>query len=100
MKFNFTDIIEVLKNWMNSLSERTLTLSSIAILHCMFLPNALAYLNGITQTLPNLDAYLLSVLALGIMNLRSIIKNDKVATLIHMLGFIGQLSVLAIILMK
>lgn len=97
-KFNtFYDKLTV---WLSTLSERTLTLSSIAILHVVFLPNALAFLNGLTDRLPNLDAYLLVVLALVITNLRSIMKNDKVASLIHLAGFVGQLTVLALILMK
>lgn len=86
--------------WVNTLSERTLHLSSIAILHVIFLPNALAYLNGLTDKLPNLDAYLLLVAALVIMNLRSIVKNDKIAALVHMVGFVSQLSMLALILLK
>lgn len=97
-KFNtFYDNLVI---WLSTLSERTLALSSIAILHVVFLPNALAFLNGLTDRLPNLDAYLLVVLALVIMNLRSIMKNDKVASLIHLVGFVGQLTILALILMK
>ena len=96
----FNTYYENISEWISTLSERTLTLSSIAILHVVFLPNALAYLNGITDRLPNLDAYLLVVLALIIINLRSIMKNDKVASLIHLAGFVSQLTVLALILMK
>jgi hypothetical protein len=89
-----------ISEWVTSLSERTLTLSAIAILHATFVPNALAFLNGITEKLPNLDAYLLVVLALVIMNLRAILKNDKIASLIHLVGWAGQLSLFALILLK
>lgn len=87
-------------HWFNTLSERTLSLASIATLHVIFLPNALAYLNGLTEKLPNLDAYLLLIIALVIMNVRSIIKNDKIAALVHTAGFVSQLAMLALILLK
>ncbi len=86
--------------WVNTLSERTLTLTSIAILHSVFIPNILAFLNHISDKLPNLDSYLLVVVALFIMMLRAVVKNDKVATLVHMIGFASQLVLLALVLLK
>jgi hypothetical protein len=86
--------------WLYSLSERTLTITSIVILHSVFIPSIYAYMNALTDQLPSLDTYILVVSALVIMNLRAIIKKDSVATLIHMVGFVVQLVILAIVLMK
>lgn len=86
--------------WIKGLSERTLALSSISIFHLVFLPNVIAYMNGLTDKLPTLDSYLLVVAGLVIMNLRAIIKKDSLSMVIHLIGFISQLAVLAIVLMK
>lgn len=94
--FNFEGVI----NWVNSLSERTLSLSAIAILHVAFVPSLLAYLNALTDKLPNLDTFALILLALAIMCLRAIIKKDIIAILVHMMGFIGQTALFAFILLK
>lgn len=89
-----------LQLWVSTLSERALSLSGIAILHCAFITNLLAVMNSITDKTPGLDAYLLVSLALFIMCLRSILINDKIATLIHVVGFCSQLSVLALIILR
>jgi len=92
--------VHMAMNWINTLSERTLTLSAIAVLHCVFVPNMLAFLNHITDKLPSLDSYLLVATALFIMMLRSVVKSDKMAIVIHMVGFVSQLSLLALVLLK
>lgn len=87
-------------NWMQSLSERTLTLASITILHLAFIPNLLAYANAITEKLPNLDSFILVLGALFIMMLRSIIKQDMLVVTIHSIGFVSQCALFAFILLR
>ena len=94
-----TFVDEIIK-WGKNLSERTLQLSAIAILHVTFLPGLVAYLNGITDKTPSLDAYIIVLAALGIMNLRAIINKDSAAMIIHLIGFISQLIVVAFVLLK
>ena len=86
--------------WMQTLSERTLTLLSISILHMAFLPNMLAYANAVTEKLPNLDSFLLILGALFIMMVRSIIKKDMLVVFIHSIGFVAQCVLFAFILLK
>lgn len=94
------EFVDEVTKWAKGLSERTLQLSAIAILHVTFLPGLVAYLNGITDKTPSLDAYIIVLAALGIMNLRAIIKKDSPALLIHLAGFISQLVVVAFVLLK
>lgn len=97
---NFDSFGTNVVSWIKSLSERTLSLLAIAILHLTFLPGLVAYLNGITDKLPSIDTYIIVLAALGIMNLRAIIKKDSIASLIHLAGFISQITVIAFVLMK
>lgn len=94
------EFVDEVTKWVKGLSERTLQLSAIAILHVTFLPGLVAYLNGITDKTPSLDAYIIVLAALGIMNLRAIIKKDSGALLIHLAGFLSQLVVVAFVLLK
>lgn len=96
----FNKVLVGVQNWVSSLSERTLALSGITILHCAFITNLLAVMNNLTDKTPGLDAYLLVSLALFIMCLRSILTNDKISTLIHVVGFCSQLTVLALIILR
>lgn len=101
--FKDIDLNEVLNkviNWAFSLSSRSLELTAIVVLHCMFLPATMAYLNAITDQLPSLDTYLLALGGLLVLFLRAIINNDRVANLIHMSGLAAQLVVIAMILLK
>lgn len=100
LKFDLGNLASKVWNWLQGFSEVTLSLSAITVLHIVFLPNLVAYLNGLTDKLPNLDTYLLLLLALAIMNLRAIIKKDSIATIVHAAGFISQLVVLAVVLLK
>jgi len=85
---------------LTSLSERTLSLMSIAILHAAFIPTMYAYISGVTEHLPNVDIYLFVLLSLSIMTLRSIIMKDLVSVLIHFVGFVSQLTLAALIIFK
>ena len=87
-------------DWLLSLSDKTLNLCSIAILHLVFLPQYVAYLNGLIDKLPNLDTYIILLIALGLMMLRAIIKKDMIAILIHSVGFISQILIMSFILLK
>lgn len=87
-------------SWVHSLSERTLMLLAISILHFAFVPNLIAYANVVTDKLPNLDSFILILGALFIMMLRSIIKKDMVVVLIHSIGFVTQCALLAFIILK
>ena len=100
IKYYLAEFIISCGKFLMSLSDRTLELSVIAILNVVFLPNYMAYLNRLTDKLPNLDTYILVLLVLAIMNLRSIIKKDSAAILIHMIGFISQLVIFTFIVLK
>lgn len=95
--FNF---MESLSKWMFSISERTLLMFAIAAMHMVFVPQMWAYLNNLTETLPSLDSYLVVLFATICMNLRAILKKDQAAQLIHMAGFVGQLVIGMLILLK
>lgn len=98
--FDFNSFFNGLLTWFKGLSERTLQLSAIAILHVTFLPGLVAYLNGITDKTPSLDSYIIVLSALVIMNLRSILNKDSVSCLIHLAGFTSQIVVAAFVLLK
>jgi hypothetical protein len=100
MKKDSATIQNKIVHWLSTLSERTLTLTSIAILHSVFTPNVLAFLNHLTDRLPSLDSYLLVMIALFIMMLRAVHKIDKTAIFVHMCGFVMQLGLLALVLLK
>lgn len=86
--------------WLTGLSERTLGLMAIAILHAAFIPTMFAYINGVTEHLPNVDIYLLVLSSLAILALRAIIKKDLVSVFIHNVGFVVQLGLAALIIFK
>lgn len=96
----FAEFITNAATWILSFSSRSLELTSIVLLHIMFIPATLAYLNGLTDQLPGLDTYLLALAALLVMLVRGIINNDRVANLLHAFGFVSQLTVVAMILLK
>ena len=97
---NVNEFFNSLVKWAFSFSSRSLELTAIVVLHCMFLPATMAYLNALTDQLPSLDVFLLALGGLVILNLRAIINQDRVASLLHLTGFIGQLVVVAMILLK
>ena len=102
MKLNFelAEIKEVFLKWLFSLSERSLLLIAITGMHLVFLPQMYAYLNNKTEVLPNLDAYLVVLFVTVCMNLRAILKKDQVSQLVHMIGFVAQLVIGMLILLK
>ena len=68
--FKDIDLNEVLKkllSWAFSLSSRSLELTAIVVLHCMFLPATMAYLSALTDQLLSLDAFLLALSGLIIL---------------------------------
>lgn len=95
--FNF---MESLSKWLFSISERSLLMLAITGMHMVFVPQMYAYLNNLTETLPSLDSYLVVLFATICMNLRAILKKDQAAQLIHMVGFVGQLLIGMLILLK
>lgn len=103
----FDDIGNFLSNFGNGLvryfktiSERTLTISTIVILHSIFLPSTIAYLTALTERTPSIDSVLLVLLALSIMAINAIIKKDMLAICVHMLGFLGNTVLLALVVFK
>ena len=86
--------------YVNTISERTLSVSAIAILHCIFLPSILAYLNAVSDKLPSLDSVLLVLIALTIMTLHAILKNDRLLVLIHLIGFISNSVILSMVIFR
>lgn len=98
-KFDFS-FIENVNKWVFSLSERTLLMVAITAMHMVFVPQMYAYLNNLTEVLPSLDSYFVVVFATVCLNIRAIIKKDQIAQLIHMFGFVGQLVIGMLILLK
>lgn len=92
--------VEEFYQWVVGLSERTLSLTAIAILYLTFLPDLVAYLNSITDSLPSLNSYVIVTASLAIMNMRAIFKKDQVACIVHMVGFISLQYTFAFILLK
>lgn len=95
-----SDLFENFGKWLYSLSDRTLTLSSIVVLHSVFVMQMYAYLTRISDRLPSLDTYLMVVFALVILNLRAILNKDQLASMIHMLGFVSQLALMTWVVLK
>lgn len=84
----------------NTISERALSVSAIAILHCIFLPSILAYLNAMSDKLPSLDSVLLVLFALTIMTFHAILKNDRLLVLVHLIGFITNSVILSMVIFR
>ena len=96
----FENLCQQINKWVYSISERTLTIVSIIVLHSVFIPQIFAYHKGMTDKLPNFDAYILVIIALVLLNLRAIIKKDSVVCGVHMFGFVVNLSLIALTFLK
>lgn len=96
----FDIFVKSIIEYVNTISERTLSVSAIAILHCIFLPTILANLKGLSDKLPSLDSVLLVLIALSIMTLHAILKNDRLLVLVHMIGFITNSVILSMVIFR
>lgn len=103
----FDSITSILSNFGNSLAsyvatigERTLSISSVVILHIIFLPNLLAYLSAKTEHLPSIDSVILVLVALTIMAFNAILKNDRLLIVVHLLGFIINSAILSMVIFR
>lgn len=92
----FTGAIAYLK----TLSQHTLNIITIAVLHATFIPQSIAILNGLTEKVPNIDSVMLVFLALSIMVISSLIKKDMIALLVHFCGFIANCVILSMIVFR
>lgn len=97
---NFGGMCESVNKWVFSLSERSLSVVSIVVLHSVFIPQIWAYNNALTDKLPNFDAYFLVLFSLLCMNMRAIIKKDSILCAVHMIGFCVQLTLIAFTFLK
>lgn len=95
-----TNFGKSLVEYFSTISERTLSISSIIVLNCIFIPTLLAQLNGLSDKLPSLDSVLLVITALTIMAFHAILKNDRLLILVHMLGFIVNLVILSLVIFR
>lgn len=95
-----TNFGNALVEYVKTISERTLSLLAIVILHCIFLPSTLAYLSALSDKLPSLDSVLLVLTALTIMTLHAIVKNDRLLIITHMIGFITNLVILSMVVFR
>lgn len=93
-------IFEYIHKLIMNLSERVLSVSAIVILHCIFVPTLLAFLNSLSDKLPSLDSVLLVTIALTIMTLHAIVKNDRLLIITHMIGFITNLVILSMVVFR
>lgn len=87
-------------NYIKTLSQQTLNIASVVVLHCVFVPSVIAYNANITQSLPSLDSVILVLVALTIMACNSLVKKDMLAITTHMFGFIGQCVLLSFVIFK
>jgi hypothetical protein len=87
-------------DYVRTISNNTLNIASVVVLHCVFVPATIAYLTGITERLPSIDSVLLVLLALTIMAANALVKNDRLAILTHMLGFISNSVLLSMVIFK
>jgi hypothetical protein len=97
---NVSDFFEALVDYAKTISNNTLNIASVVVMHCVFLPSTIAYLNGITEKLPSIDSVILVLLALTIMAANALVKNDRLAILTHMIGFIGNSVLLSMVVFK
>ena len=81
-------------NWLHSLSEQTLSILSIALLHCAFAPAMWAYIQGVTEKLPNFEGFAIVLASLALLMLRAIISKQMILVFVHAVGFIVQLSLM------
>lgn len=111
IKFNKNKFLETTKELLNSfftslasyvktISERTLSITTVVILHSIFVPSLLAYLNSITEKLPSLDSVILVLSALSIMAFNAILKNDRLLVVTHLTGFIINSVILSMVIFK
>jgi hypothetical protein len=91
-----TDVAE----YITTLSQQTLNIASIVVLHCVFVPSVIAYNSNITQTLPSLDSVLLVAFALSIMAVNSLVRRDMLAITTHLFGFVAQCVLLSFVIFK
>jgi hypothetical protein len=89
-----------LVDFARTISHNTLNIASVVVLHCVFVPSTIAYLTGLTEKLPSFDSVLLVLLALTIMAANALVKNDRLAILTHMIGFIGNCVLLSMVVFK
>lgn len=87
-------------SYLKTLSQHTLNIITIAVLHSTFIPQSIAILNGLTEKVPNIDSVMLIFLALSIMAISAIIKKDMMAIFVHFCGFIANAVVLSMIVFK
>jgi hypothetical protein len=101
---SISNAINIMSNsiiqYVNTLSERTLSIIPIVILYCIFIPSYLANLNLLSDKLPSLDSVLLVSIALFIMTLHAILKNDRLLILIHVIGFVINSIILSMIILR
>jgi hypothetical protein len=100
----FLNFMEVFFNdiamYTKTLSQQTLNIASIVVLHCVFVPSVIAYNTNITQTLPSLDSVLLVAFALSIMAVNSLVRRDMLAITTHLFGFVAQCVLLSFVIFK
>ena len=90
----------VIVQYVSTISERTLSIIPIVILYCIFIPSYLANLNALSDKLPSLESVLLVLIALTIMTLHSILKNDRLLLVLHVIGFAVNSAILSMIVLR
>jgi len=86
--------------YVSTISERTLSVIPIVILYCIFIPSYLANLQALSDKLPSLDSVLLVMIALTIMTLHAILKNDRMLLVLHVFGFVVNSTILSMIVLR
>lgn len=89
-----------LVDYTKKLSQQTLNISSIVVLHSIFVPQIFAYLMNLTEKTPSIDSVLLVLLALTIMAMNSMIRRDMMAIFVHLIGFITNVVLLSFVVFK
>lgn len=94
------ELTQDLGSILTSVGANTLNVIMIVIGYCVFLPAQLALLTGLTDHTPTLDSVALVQVMLLLSFARSVLQKDRIAMVIHALGWFAQSLLLAMILFK
>ena len=97
VKFN---IIKFFEDHLGKISADTLGWLAAILIHCATVPSLLALLTGLSDRTPGLDIVLFMWAGLVLLFGRAVILKDTLNIVTIGIGFIGQASIMAMILFK
>jgi hypothetical protein len=97
VKFN---IIKFFEDHLGKISADTLGWLAAILIHCATVPSLLALLTGLSDRTPGLDIVLFMWAGLVLLFGRAVILKDTLNIVTIGIGFIGQATIMAMILFK